>query len=271
MSLPILKQIKSSYTEYIELLLSEKLMKEHLTLPIIGEMRSPFVEKFGIPRQPNLVDVQAYIVLRPPYDDERAFMGISQFSHLWLLWHFHENKNQENSKIFRAMIRPPRLGGNQKIGVFASRSMYRPSPIGLSVVKFVKLQRVDNELRLYVQGADLLNGTPIVDIKPYLVYSDAIVEAESGYAQTAPVHLTVYWHHDARQQCDDLIQKQKMSLKNRDEIEQVLSQDPRPAYQDDAEKIYGWAFRDLNIRFKIQQNQVQIIDIQLKNVNEKIE
>lgn len=240
-------------------------MKDHLTVPIIGEMRSPFVEKFGIPRQPNLVDVQSYIVLRPPYDDERAFVGITQFSHLWLLWHFHENKHQDNASTFRAMIRPPRLGGNQKIGVFASRSMYRPSPIGLSVVKFVKLQRVGDELRLYVQGADLLNGTPIVDIKPYLAYSDAILQAESGYAQTAPANLTVHWQDEAWQQCQTLCQMQKLELAHITEIEQILSQDPRPAYQDDAEKIYGWAFRDLNILFKIQQNQVQIIEIQMQN------
>lgn len=237
-------------------------MKENLTVQIIGEMCSPFVEKFGIPRQPNLVDVQSYVVLRPPYDDERAFVGITQFSHLWLIWHFHENKNQDNANAFRAMIRPPRLGGNQKIGVFASRSMYRPSPLGLSVVKLVKLQRVGDELRLYVQGADLLNGTPIIDIKPYLAYSDAILYAESGYAHTAPNNLAVEWHDDARQQCHDLMEKCQLSLQQMHEIEQILSQDPRPAYQNDENKIYGFAFAEFNIRFQIQQNQVKIIDIQ---------
>ncbi len=155
-------------------------------------MCSPFVEKFGIPRQSNLVNTTSYIQLIAPYDDINAFQGIEQFSHLWLLWQFHANDIKKNdnavdkAKTFQPMIRPPRLGGNQKIGVFASRSMYRPSQIGLSVVQFLEVKKVENELRLYVQGADILSGTPIVDIKPYLAYADAIPDAMSGYAPDAP-------------------------------------------------------------------------------------
>lgn len=112
-----------------------------LTIPVIGIMKSPYKEKFGIPRQPNLVEVEAYIEMQGLYNDLLAFEGIEEFSHLWLLWQFHDNKNQENSK-FRPQVRPPRLGGNQKIGVFATRSMYRPSPIGLSVVKLKEVKKL---------------------------------------------------------------------------------------------------------------------------------
>ncbi|MFB2538424.1 MULTISPECIES: tRNA (N6-threonylcarbamoyladenosine(37)-N6)-methyltransferase TrmO [unclassified Acinetobacter] len=241
-------------------------MKENLNLPIIGYMHSDFVEKFGIPRQPNLVDTISYIVLNQTYADERAFVGIEQFSHLWLLWHFHDNKNQANEKVnhapFRPMIRPPRLGGNQKIGVFASRSMYRPSPIGLSVVKFLRVEKVANELRLYVSGADLLHGTPILDIKPYIAYSDAIFDAKSGYAQQAPDLLKVFWHSDAiqqRQQFSDL------TIEKIQQIEHILALDPRPAYHDDDHKVYGLAFAQWNIRFQIQQGQVLILAITISD------
>ncbi|EPG6772271.1 tRNA (N6-threonylcarbamoyladenosine(37)-N6)-methyltransferase TrmO, partial [Acinetobacter baumannii] len=144
-----------------------------VTLPIVGHMCSPFREKFGIPRQPNLVNIESYIEMVEPYNDLLAFEGIEQFSHLWLIWQFHDNKNQETATKFRPQVRPPRLGGNEKIGVFATRSMYRPAPIGLSVVRLNKVEKVGKSLRVYVTGSDLLNGTPILDIKPYIHYSDA--------------------------------------------------------------------------------------------------
>lgn len=233
-----------------------------ISLPIIGYMHSPYVEKFGIPRQPNLVQVESYIEMCTPYNDELAFIGIEEFSHLWLIWQFHENKNQENQN-FRPQVRPPRLGGNQKIGVFATRSMYRPAPIGLSVVQFKKVEKVGQSLRIYVTGSDLLHGTPIIDIKPYIQYSDALIDAKSGYAQQQPEYKKIFWQQQAQQQQDHLLKNQYLTLKMVDELEQVLALDPRPAYQQNEQRIYGLSFANLNIKFQIFSDVVHILDIQL--------
>ena len=233
-------------------------MTTTLTLPIIGHMCSPYQEKFGIPRQPNLVEVEAYIEMTGPYNDLNAFVGIEEFSHLWLVWQFHDNKNQQDSTKFRPQIRPPRLGGNQKIGVFASRSMYRPAPIGLSVVKLKKVEKVGKTVRVYVLGSDLLNGTPIVDIKPYIQYSDAVMDAQSAYAQDEPVRKQVVWLENAQMVRDDLLKKGLLSQQRCAELEQVLALDPRPAYQDDTERIYGMSFANLNVRFSVDDTQVLI-------------
>ncbi|AWD69091.1 tRNA (N6-threonylcarbamoyladenosine(37)-N6)-methyltransferase TrmO [Acinetobacter schindleri] len=232
-----------------------------LTIPVIGIMKSPYKEKFGIPRQPNLVEVESYIEIQGPYNDLLAFEGIEEFSHLWLLWQFHDNKNQENSK-FRPQVRPPRLGGNQKIGVFATRSMYRPSPIGLSVVKLKEVKKVGKTVRVYVTGSDLLDGTPIVDIKPYIHYSDAVTEAQSGYAQEEPQRKTVIWSDEAEQQKQQLLENGKISVQTIQELEQVLSLDPRPAYQEDPERIYGIRFADFNIKFIVNETSVLIVEIE---------
>ena len=236
-------------------------------MPIIGYMCSPFVEKFGIPRQSNLVNTKSYIKLIAPYDDINAFQGIEQFSHLWLLWQFHANDVKKNdnavnkAKTFQPMIRPPRLGGNQKIGVFASRSMYRPSQIGLSVVQFLEVKKVENELRLYVQGADILSGTPIVDIKPYLAYADAIPDAMSGYAPDAPQILEVIWSDDALLQKQKLLNEKVCTEQILQELEQVLAQNPKPAYQKDPERVYGLSFANFNVKFQISEQSVKIVDM----------
>jgi len=224
-------------------------------------MKSPYKEKFGIPRQPNLVEVEAYIEMQGPYNDLLAFEGIEEFSHLWLLWQFHDNKNQENSK-FRPQVRPPRLGGNQKIGVFATRSMYRPSPIGLSVVKLKEVKKVGKTVRVYVTGSDLLEGTPIVDIKPYIHYSDAVMEAQSGYAQEEPVRKYVVWSEQAELEREQLVQTKGLSEQVIRELAEVLSLDPRPAYQEDPERIYGMHFADFNIKFIVNETSVLIVEIE---------
>ena len=223
-------------------------------------MHSPYREKFGIPRQPNLVQVESYIEMQAPYNDALAFEGIEAFSHLWLIWQFHDNKNQiedqqtastqQNNK-FRAQVRPPRLGGNQKIGVFATRSMYRPAPIGLSVVKLNRVEKVGKNVRVYVAGSDLLDGTPIIDIKPYIQYSDSVIDAQSGYAQDEPSRKSVMWSKDAEQQKKLLLEKGKISAQLLEELEAVLSLDPRPAYQDDENRVYGMKFADLDVKFKV--------------------
>ena len=232
-----------------------------LSFPIIGYMQSPYQEKFGIPRQPNLVEIESYIEMIAPYNDLLAFGGIDEFSHLWLVWQFHDNKNQHEHTKFRAQVRPPRLGGNKKIGIFATRSMYRPSPIGLSVVKFKAITKNGHSLRLYVTGSDLLNGTPILDIKPYIQYSDAIEAAQSGYAQQQPARKTVVWTMLAEQKIQNLLNADLIYLKQRDELEQVLSLDPRPAYQQDDERIYKMKFANLDISFTVDTEQITIIDI----------
>ncbi|POU20397.1 tRNA (N6-threonylcarbamoyladenosine(37)-N6)-methyltransferase TrmO [Acinetobacter sp. ACNIH3] len=232
-----------------------------LTIPVIGIMKSPYKEKFGIPRQPNLVEVGSYIEMQAPYNDLLAFEGIEEFSHLWLLWQFHDNKNQENSK-FRPQVRPPRLGGNQKIGVFATRSMYRPSPIGLSVVKLKEVKKFGKTVRVYVTGSDLLDGTPIVDIKPYIHYSDAVMEAQSGYAQEEPVRKYVVWSEQAELEREQLVQTKGLSEQVIRELAEVLSLDPRPAYQEDPERIYGMHFADFNIKFIVNETSVLIVEIE---------
>ncbi|MBF2718520.1 tRNA (N6-threonylcarbamoyladenosine(37)-N6)-methyltransferase TrmO [Psychrobacter sp. NG254] len=163
--------------------------------PIIGYHRAPLSQKFGAPRQPNLVALTSVIEMLPPYDTPAAFEGLETFSDIWVSWQFHHNyrkkdTNQTDSS-FRAQVRPPRLGGNQKIGVFASRSMYRPSGLGLSVVTLDRIEIVEGRVLLIIKGADMIDGTPIIDIKPYVAYSDAIMHGESGFAPTAPALLEV--------------------------------------------------------------------------------
>ncbi|WAU75367.1 tRNA (N6-threonylcarbamoyladenosine(37)-N6)-methyltransferase TrmO [Acinetobacter sp. TR3] len=241
-------------------------MNSSVVMPIIGYMSSPYREKFGIPRQPNLVQVESYIEMVEPYNDVLAFEGIEDFSHLWLLWQFHDNKNNTNTlnqePKFRSQVRPPRLGGNQKVGVFATRSMYRPSPIGLSVVRFVRVEKHGKSVRLYVTGSDLLNGTPILDIKPYIQYSDAIADSVSGYAQDEPIRKMVIWMETAQLQQQYLLKLGILNKKILDELEQVLSLDPRPAYQNDIERVYGMCFAELNIRFTVDENNITVIAVE---------
>lgn len=235
-----------------------------LNLPIIGYMNSPYKEKFGIPRQPNLVQVESYIEMQPPYNDLLAFEGIEEFSHLWLVWQFHDNKNQQDSDKFRPQVRPPRLGGNKKIGVFATRSMYRPAPLGLSVVQLKAVKKLGKSVRVYVQGSDLLDGTPIIDIKPYIHYSDAVQGAQSGYAQEEPQRKAVIWSMEAELQRDEYLKKQQLNAQLIDELEQVLSLDPRPAYQSDADREYGILFAAFNIKFQVSGERIQITAIALQ-------
>ncbi|MCU4313649.1 tRNA (N6-threonylcarbamoyladenosine(37)-N6)-methyltransferase TrmO [Acinetobacter bereziniae] len=234
-----------------------------LSLPIIGIMRSPYVEKFGIPRQPNLVQVESFIEMLAPYNVMEAFEGIEEFSHLWLIWQFHDNKNQQQLDKFRPQVRPPRLGGNKKIGVFATRSMYRPAPVGLSVVQLKQVKKVGNIVRVYVTGSDLLDGTPILDIKPYIQYSDAVLDAQSGYAQDRPVVKQVRWSEHAYQSRTGLLQQAKIDQQYIAELESVLALDPRPAYQDDAQRIYGMRFGQTNIKFSCSDEAIVIQEIML--------
>lgn len=189
-------------------------MMNSVTLPIVGHMCSPFREKFGIPRQPNLVNIESYIEMVEPYNDLLAFEGIEQFSHLWLIWQFHDNKNQENATKFRPQVRPPRLGA-MKNWCVCNTQYVSSSACGFICSTFKKIEKVGKSLRVYVTGSDLLNGTPILDIKPYIQYSDAIVDAQSGYAQAEPERKSVIWSETA-------LTTQQYLLKNKKLIRNIL-------------------------------------------------
>lgn len=179
--------------------------------PMIGYHRAPLSQKFGAPRQPNLVALTSIIEMIAPYDSPAAFAGLDAFSHIWISWQFHHNYTNKDTHIgkggtgFRAQVRPPRLGGNQKIGVFASRSMYRPSALGLSVVKLESIKVCDGRVLLIISGADMIDGTPIIDIKPYVAYSDALSDAKSGFAPTAPDLLEIIITESAYEQFMTLV------------------------------------------------------------------
>lgn len=233
--------------------------QDTVSLPVIGRIHSPLAEKFGVPRQPGLVGVQAMIELFPPYDDPLAVEGLEAFSHLWVIWQFHQNRSEIDldGAAFRPLIRPPRLGGNTKIGVFASRSMYRPAPLGLSVVRLISLTTEANRTRLIIEGSDMVDGTPVIDIKPYLAYVDAVPDARSSYAQIAPQTLTVCWSEAARQQARELgLLEPQCEM-----IAALLAQDPRPAYQDD-DRLYGMHFAQVNVRFRVEAQTASIVAVE---------
>ena len=221
------------------------------TVKFIGRIRSDFTEKFGIPRQSGLVDeLRAAVVLEPEYRDPAAFRGIEGFSHLWLLWQFSKAVRQGWSPT----VRPPRLGGNTRMGVFATRSPFRPNAIGLSCVRFVEL-RQDPELGpvLIVAGADLLDGTPILDIKPYLPHADCRPEAAGGFsAPLVEKALTVAC-------TEELLQT--LPAEKRSALLGVLAQDPRPAYQEDPERVYGFGFAGFEIRFTVEGETLTVREI----------
>lgn len=198
-----------------------------LQLPIIAYHRSPLVQKFGSPRQPNLVDVASVIEFVAPFDTPAAFVGIEKFSHLWVMWQFHHNKPQEN---FRPQVRPPRYGGNEKVGVFATRSMYRPSALGLSVVRLSKVEIFNDRIRLHIIGADMIDGTPIVDIKPYLPFADCISEAVSGEIDL-PMTKSVQMTAQASADYEVFCQEGTLGATDRSIIQDLIAQDPRVPYR----------------------------------------
>jgi tRNA-Thr(GGU) m(6)t(6)A37 methyltransferase TsaA len=221
---------------------------EALTLTPIAYTRSCFRDKFGVPRQPGLTrHAWADLVIEPPFDREDAFRGLESASHLWLTFQFHEAVRSE----WRPVVRPPRLGGNRKMGVFASRSPFRPNSLGLSVVSNQGLRREDGRLLLRIREHDLSDGTPILDIKPYLPFADSIPEATLGWADSAPTEqLPVTFLAEAEQQLTRLEGKDYPDL--RALIEDVVSYDPRPSFRRgrDEDRIYGAHLYDLNVRFR---------------------
>lgn len=218
----------------------------------IAVVRTSFPEKFGIPRQSGLADdLRARIVFEPKYRNCDAVRGLDGFSHIWLIWEFSANKS---SGGWQPVVRPPRLGGNRTVGVFASRSPFRPNPLGLSCVELESIT-YDPELGpvIVVKGADLMDGTPVYDIKPYIRYADSRPEASCGYVDDLPERgLEVVFPDGIHESIPD---RATLSA-----LEQVLSLDPRPSYHNDPHRVYGMSFSGYDIHFRVEGNLLIVID-----------
>ena len=218
----------------------------------IGHMVSDFSEKFGIPRQSGLVEeLESLVVFEPEWRDENALRGIEGFSHVWLIWEFSQARREGWSPT----VRPPRLGGNQRMGVFATRSPFRPNPLGLSCVRLLGVEKHPGYgTVLRVGGADLLDGTPIYDVKPYLPQADCHPEALGGFAESTP------WHGLEVEMPSELLAK--VPADKRRALLAVLAQDPRPSYQADPTRVYGMSFASLQVKFQVQDGMLKVVDVE---------
>ena len=215
----------------------------------IAHVRTCYGEKFGVPRQSGLVgEAWGQLVFEPEYRQLDAIRGLDGFSHLWLVFIFHHTSHKE----WKPTVRPPRLGGNQKVGVFASRSPFRPNPIGLSCLKIEKIDLLDPLAPIiHLSGVDVVDGTPVIDIKPYVPYADCLPNASEGFAHGPPPPLALHWQNDMDANIDSATKRL---------IEKSLSMDPRPAYQnDDQQREYGCLIDGLNVRWTVQNNTVLIL------------
>ncbi|MCL6417018.1 tRNA (N6-threonylcarbamoyladenosine(37)-N6)-methyltransferase TrmO [Aestuariirhabdus sp. Z084] len=229
-----------------------------VTFEPIGIIHSCFRQKFGIPRQPGLVRAaRGQLELLPPYNRREALTGLEGFSHLWIHFIFHQTMDEG----WRPTIRPPRLGGKKRIGVFATRSTHRPNPLGMSVVRLENILEQDGRLLLEISGIDLLDQTPVVDIKPYLPYADIISDASGGFAPEPGAQTAVTFTEEALAICQQYEQQQGRQLQLL--IQQILSQDPRPAYLNkNNERSFGMSLWDLNIRWRIETGGFVVYEVQ---------
>ena len=230
-------------------------MSGHVLQPV-ARIRCDLPEKFGIPRQAGIVPaLEGRIVFEPAYRDPEALRGIEGFSHLWLIWQFSEAVRPEGD--WSPTVRPPRLGGNTRMGVFATRSPFRPNALGLSCVRLLAVER-DPELGtvLRVGGADLMDGTPIYDIKPYVPYADCHPEALSGFAPDPGATLEVEIPPE---------QEARIPAEKRQALRGVLANDPRPRYQSDPERVYGLRFGDQNVRFTVDGRRLTVVEVEDDN------
>ena len=219
-------------------------------MKIIAKIHTDFPQKFGIPRQSGLTETVGIIVFEPEYRNEEALRGIDEFSHLWLLWEFSEAKRETWSPT----VRPPRLGGNTRLGVFATRSPFRPNPVALSCVRLLEVRQTENDgTVLIVSGADLMDGTPIYDIKPYIPYADCKTDATGGFTTNADDFLlTVDFPSELLK---------KVPENRRDALIAVLSHDPRPSYQSDPERVYGMEFAGFDVRFTVEEKTLTVREV----------
>ncbi len=217
----------------------------------IAKIQTDFDSKFGIPRQPGLIpSALGRIVFEPEFRSPDTVRGLEDFSHLWLIWSFSENVRDDWSPT----VRPPRLGGNKRLGVFATRSPFRPNPLGLSVVKLVSVEPDTPEGPVItVSGIDMMNGTPIYDIKPYVVYTDAVPDAVSGFAPEPPVRKQVQADAEALE---------RLPWEKRQALLEVLALDPRPSYHDDPQRVYGFSFAGHEVKFRVEGGTVILIGIE---------
>lgn len=238
------------------------LIIQFMELHVIAHAHNGFSQKFGIPRQSREESsIETHIIFAPAYRVREALRGIEDYSHLWLLWGFHEAKTENNKVESDALgwsptVRPPRLGGNKRMGVFATRSPFRPNPIGLTSVKLLRIEDTpDKGLVLVVSGADLMDGTPIYDIKPYLAFSDSHPDARNGFAEaTRDYRLRVVVDNELREE----------ALRNAcpwAALEEILSQDPRPAYQNDPERVYHLDYDGWTVDFMVNNATVCVKNI----------
>ena len=222
-------------------------------MQIIARVHNDFPTKFGLPRQSGLVsEIQSVIVFEPEYRVPEALRGLEGYSHLWILWEFHQAVREKWSPT----VRPPRLGGNTRMGVFATRSPFRPNPIGLSCVRLVDIRRTEQYgTVLVVSGADMMDGTPVYDLKPYLPYADCHPEATGGFAQEAmanrpPLKVNIPENCLAR-----------IPAARRSALIGALAQDPCPAYQDDPRRVYGLPFAGLDVRFTVAEGTLTVVEV----------
>jgi len=219
-------------------------------MKIIAHIKTDFPSKFGIPRQSGLADLESKIVFEPEYRNPDALRGIEGYSHLWLIWQFSKAVRDTWSPT----VRPPRLGGNSRVGVFATRSPFRPNPIGLSSVKLLRVENTKDGTVLIVSGADLMDGTPIYDIKPYLAFTDSHPEAVCGFADEKKAYsLEVNFPSELLSFVPD---------EKRTSLIELLAEDPRPQYIEDAERVYGFPFVDLEIKFKVSNGVLKVINVE---------
>lgn len=221
-------------------------------MQVIATIRTDFPTKFGIPRQSGIVDtLRAKIVFEPAYRNPDALRGLEDFSHVWLIWQFSGNARRET---WSPTVRPPRLGGNTRMGVFATRSPFRPNPIGLSSVRIEKIQlHTEEGPVIWVSGADLMDGTPIYDIKPFIPYADNHPDARSGFTNdTSGYTLTVTFPEQLLEQ---------VPVSHREALRGVLAHDPRPSYQHDPERVYGMEFAGMEIRFRVDGEQLIVCSV----------
>lgn len=226
-------------------------MGNHLSMEIIARVHSDFGEKFGIPRQSGLVEaLESTVVFEPAFRNADALRGIEEFSHLWLIWQF----SKAAEKGWSPTVRPPRLGGNTRMGVFATRSPFRPNHMGLSCVRLLGMERTASfGTVLKIGGADLLDGTPILDIKPYIPYADSRPEASGGFTdRTGDFLLDVVFPQQLLRQLPE---------NKREAVLGVLSHDPRPSYQNDPARVYGLNFSDFNIQFTVQDKTLTVLTV----------
>lgn len=218
-------------------------------MKIIARIKTPYPDKFAIPRQSGLTETEGTIVFDKKYRNDEALRGIEEYSHLWLIWGFSEVSKDKWSPT----VRPPRLGGNKRVGVFATRSPYRPNPIGLSSVRLISVDKTTQGTVLKVSGADLMDGTPIYDIKPYLPYTDCHNDATGGFSDKV---LSYALDVIIPSELNKTLPSQEAK-----EIESILSQDPRPQYIDEPNRVYGFKYKDKEIKFKVENNTATILQI----------